>query len=70
LDAAIDSFKIFLRRKKVLAYHRNNYQNFLKYMERLLALHPSNLSEKNMLQASILNEETLTEKAWFLSKLV
>jgi hypothetical protein len=70
LDAAIDSFKIFLRRKKVLAYHRNNYQNFLKYMERLLALHPSNLSEKNILQASILNEETLTEKAWFLSKLV
>lgn len=69
LDAAIDSFNIFLRRKKVLAYHRENYQNFIKYLKRLIALNPANLPERNALRAAILSEETLTEKDWFLRKL-
>jgi tetratricopeptide (TPR) repeat protein len=69
LDAAIDSFKIFLRRKKVLAYHRENYQNFLKFLERLIAVNFSNMAKKNALRAAIFAEETLTEKEWFLSKL-
>ena len=69
LDAAIDSFNIFLRRKKVLAYHRENYQNFIKYLKRLISLNHANLLEKNALRAAILAEETLTEKDWFLRKL-
>jgi tetratricopeptide (TPR) repeat protein len=69
LDAAIDSLKIFLRRKKLLAYHRDNYQNFLKYLERLLALQASNVMEKNALKAAVIGEEILTEKEWFLGVL-
>lgn len=69
LDASVDSFKIFLRRKKVLAYHRDNYQNFLKYLERLLALNLGNVAEKTAFRQAILAEDPLTERDWFLGKL-
>jgi len=69
LDNQLDSIEIYLRRKKVLGYHKDNYTAIVRLMRRLLAL---NLADKKAVQA--LREQVeaapaLTERAWFLAQL-
>lgn len=68
LDAHLDSMQIFIRRKKVLGYHRTNYLNFVKFTKKLTMLNPYVQSELKELIEAIKLEETLTEKSWLLAQ--
>ena len=68
LSAHIDAMNIFLIRKKVLGYHKKNYQTILKYTRKLL--HKETLSSnrlKKIIQ-QIEEEPVFSEKNWFLEK--
>lgn len=69
LDSLLDSVAIYLRRKKVLGYHKENFSNIVRFMQRLLALPPGNSPAKELLQQDLENCKVLSEKGWFLQQL-
>ncbi len=69
LDAHLQSMQTFLRRQRVIGYHRLNYQNIIRYTRKLAQLNPSNRQEKATLTAQIQTESPLTEKEWLLEML-
>ncbi len=66
LDALLDSMTIFLRRKKIIGYHKQNYQNIVRYCQKLLTLNRLDAVAVQSLRQQIENEEHLTEREWFL----
>lgn len=69
LDSLLESLKVFLRRKKVIGYHKSNYQNIIKYTKKLLKINPYNKSERVKLKEEISGTSPLTEKDWLLTQL-
>lgn len=69
LEAHLDSMRIFIQRKKVIGYHRDNYLNIIRYTKKLITLNPYDKQEKWSLQKAIEAEETLTERHWLLAQL-
>ena len=69
LEALIDSFRVYLNRKKVIAYHKTNYLNILAILKKLIYLEPHNKKEMNKLKNRILNEDILTERDWLLEQI-
>jgi hypothetical protein len=60
--------RIFLRRKKVIGYHRTNYENIIKYAQKLITLNPNNKSAMQNLKSKIEQEEVLSTRGWFLEQ--
>lgn len=69
LDALLSSFKRFLQRKAIVAYHREIYKNMIQLTEKLLALVPQDISQQARLRQEILQAHPLTEKPWLLQQL-
>lgn len=69
LDSFIHSFQRFLKRKKGLGYHRDNYLKTLQFAQRLLSLNPFDKNEKKALKKDIEEAKGLGEKDWFLGRL-
>jgi hypothetical protein len=67
LDALLDSMTTFLRRKKIIGYHRENYLNIVKYGRRLAGLNMYDRAARDVLKTALKEEPNLTEKAWFLN---
>lgn len=66
LDAHLQSMKSFLRRHRVIGYHRDNYRNIIKFTRRLMQ-HPfKGRSELESLRKLIRETSPLTEKEWLL----
>jgi len=70
LDSLLDSVAIYLRRKKVLGYHKENFSNIVRFMQRLLALPPGNNAAREALRQELENCKVLSERGWFLQKMV
>ena len=68
LEAHLNSMKAYIIRKRVLGYHKKNYQNIIFYTKKLMTLN-ANALEINQLRESIKQERILTEKEWFLEQL-
>ncbi len=68
LEALLDSFRVFLSRKKMLSYHKKNYQNLIALTKRLAYL-PNNKTAVEQLRQKIEQTEPLTERAWLLEQL-
>ena len=68
LDALLDSFRIFLQRKKVLAYHKVSYMNLISFVKKLLLIKPDKAS-KNSLKNEIEATKQLSERKWLLTQL-
>jgi outer membrane protein assembly factor BamD (BamD/ComL family) len=66
LDALLDSMTNFLRRKKIIGYHRENYLNIVKYGRRLAALNRFDRVACDLFKTAITEEPNLTERNWFL----
>ena len=64
LDALLDSFRIFLGRKKVLTYHKSHYMNLVKYTKKILQT-----IDVKSLKKEIENTSHLAEKKWLLEQL-
>ena len=67
LQSHLDAMRNYIRRKRVIGYHRTNYLNIVRYAEKLLKV---NFSDKQALSAfrnEISREEILTEREWLLA---
>ncbi len=69
LQAHLEAMRNYIRRKKVIGYHRTNYLNITFYARKLMALAPFDKAGARKLAEAIRQEEELTEKAWFLGQL-
>jgi hypothetical protein len=69
LDSQIQSMKKYIQTKRVLGYHKTNYLNITIYMRKLLNLNPGDRVAAEKLRESIMAEQSLTERPWFLKQL-
>lgn len=69
LDSHLDAMEVFIRRKKIIGYHRTNYMNIIKYTRKLIKLNPYDHSAKAKLHEEVQNAENIAEKKWLLEKL-
>jgi hypothetical protein len=69
LENQLDSIRIYLRRKKVLGYHKENYTAIARFIRKLLSVNPNDSREKAKLRAEIEQAPALTERDWFLKQL-
>jgi len=69
LDAHLQSMQSFLRRQRVIGYHRDNYSNIIRLTRKLTQHNPRSRSEVSALQQQIETAAPLTEKDWLLDML-
>ncbi|MEO1258035.1 MAG: hypothetical protein AAFZ15_04535 [Bacteroidota bacterium] len=69
LDSHLRTMRMFIRRNKKMAYHRENWSNIVRYTQKLMEVNPFDLERKKQLEKAILSEETLTEKEWLIKQL-
>jgi hypothetical protein len=69
LESLLESFTVFLHRQKNLGYHKNNYQNLVKFVKKLLHSDLKNDALKTQLRTEIEHTVELTEKDWLLVQL-
>jgi hypothetical protein len=68
LTSALDAMRNYIRRKRVIGYHRTNYLNFTRYMEKLVSLNLSDRTSVERFITALNAEAVLSEKAFFLSQ--
>ena len=69
LEGLLNRFSTFLSRKKELAYHKNNYNNIIRFTRRLVVINPYSTKAKDKLRQEIKNTPLLTERVWLLEQL-
>jgi hypothetical protein len=69
LESFISSFKVFLRRKDVMAYHQEIYRNFLRIVQKLVQLPSFDKEGLEKLRQEIKTTQRLPEKQWLLEQL-
>lgn len=69
LDAHLKAFQTFLRRKKDLGYHRENYGNTIRLTRKLLEINPFDKEERAALRSEIEAVKGVGEKEWLLGRL-
>lgn len=67
LEAHLQTMQVFIKRKRIIGYHRKNYLNFIYYLKQLLKTPFSKAEKKQLLVEQVNQEEVLTERDWFLS---
>ena len=68
LESHLRTMRMFIRRKKKLGYHRENWSNIVRYTRKLMELNPFDEEARQVLRSEIKAEEILTEKEWLLEK--
>lgn len=70
LDSLMDSFRIYLRRNKVISKRlKREYSNFLNILKKLTNLSSSNAKSISNLKNKILKTDSVTSKKWLLEKI-
>ncbi|BDS14362.1 hypothetical protein [Aureispira anguillae] len=69
LDAFFHSFIIYLQRKEIMGYHRENYLNIIRLTRKLLELPPNNKKAYQQLSEAIHSIQPLTEREWLSKQL-
>ncbi len=69
LDSLLASFTTFLRRKKVMGYHKANYQNIISLTRKMSLLGQHNPGDRPVVQQLIHDTTPNTEKKWMLEQL-
>lgn len=69
LESLLGSLQQYLRRKEVVGYHKENYQNIVHFMQQLLRLNPYDAPAKKALLAAVEAKPVLTWRAWFVEQL-
>ena len=60
----LDAMRNYIRRKKVIGYHRTNYRNIIRYTERLLDIGQHNKAAAQQLGQEMQGEEGVREGSW------
>lgn len=69
LESFISSFKVFLRRKDIMAYHQEIYRNFLRIIQKLVQLPRFDKAARSKLYQEIEKTQRLPEKQWLLEQI-
>jgi len=69
LEFHLESFRSFIRRREVSDYHRENFQNIITFIRKLIAVFPNDSAERQKLRTAIAQEKILSEREWLLGKL-
>lgn len=69
LDSHLSSFKVYLIRKKVLGYHKENYQRFIVYLNKIIQVNRFDKEEVLNLKNEIAETKIVAEKDWLWSQL-
>jgi len=69
LDSLLDSMRTYIRRKKIVGYHKENYQNIIKHTKKLVRVNPFSKKDKEKLKIAIEGASPLTERTWLLDQL-
>lgn len=65
LESQLENLRRLLSRKKQLAYHREAYRNFERFLRRLIALAPD--ADRGAFIAELLQMEIVAEKDWLIA---
>ena len=68
LDSLLDSFSIFLRRRRDIGYLRQNYLNLIRFTRKLLHLPAGDRQARKKLRNDLKNTKALAEREWLLEK--
>lgn len=69
LDSLLESMRMYMRRKKVIGYHKANFKNIIHLTKKLANVNPYEQKQTKQLQAEIESANPLTEKKWLLAQL-
>ncbi len=69
LYSHLEAMKKFISRKELIAYHKKNYLNTIKFTKKLLELPISNREVREKLRSEIETTALVAEKRWLLSQL-
>lgn len=69
LESLLDSLKMYLRRKGVPGYHKENYSNIIRYLQKLIRVNPFHKKAKEKLKAEIEQTQILSTRNWLLEQL-
>ena len=69
LDYQLDSLGTYIKRKKVMGYHKENFQNLIRYTRKLARVNPYNKKDISALRVDIQTANLLSERDWLLKQL-
>lgn len=69
LDHLLESMRTYIHRKKVMGYHKENYQNIIRYTKKMSRINPFSRKEVSSLRDEIKSANPLTEREWLLEQL-
>lgn len=69
LHAHLDAMRHFIRRKKIIGYHKVKHIALISYVQKLIKLNPYDKMAKQTLYKKVSAEEDLMEKEWVLAQL-
>jgi tetratricopeptide (TPR) repeat protein len=70
LSAHLDAMHNYIRRKRVIGYHKTNYLNIIRFARKLMSVNPFDKQALEKLRQQIGQEEVLTERRWLSAQLV
>jgi tetratricopeptide (TPR) repeat protein len=69
LEALLDSLKMYLRRKDFVGYHKENYNNITRYLQKLVRVNPFDKKAITKLKEEIELTSILSSKKWLLEQI-
>jgi hypothetical protein len=69
LTSLLSSFGVMLSRNKVVGYHKEHFQNIIRFTNRLLNLPSGDKAAREKLRQDILQAEVLGQREWLLEQL-
>lgn len=69
LDSLLNSFQVYLHRKKAMGYHKSHYQDTINFTRRMLYLQANDNIAIEKLRLDIQQAVILPERNWFLEQL-
>ena len=69
LDSLLESLRTYINRKKAIAYHKNIYNNLIRFTKRLVRVGPYDSVQKEKLRREIEEANPLPERKWLLEQL-
>ncbi|MEZ4933158.1 MAG: hypothetical protein R2788_13685 [Saprospiraceae bacterium] len=68
LDSHLAAMRRFVKRKKIIGYHQENYLNIITLTQKLVEVNRFDKKEMVALRQTIEEKEVLTEREWLLEK--
>ncbi|GAB4498293.1 MAG: hypothetical protein OHK0019_33390 [Saprospiraceae bacterium] len=70
MDSLIDSFRIFIRRNKVISKNqKREYNNFLNFVKKLTSIDPLDTKSVEKFKSRVMEGSYVTPKKWLLEKI-